>query len=425
MNSRSSAIFAILCFLAGCAAPEEAVPASNPQTPPMQERFPIMCWDGLRADWAPWDDPHAGLSSLAECHYSIAGFVRPEHLPACEKLGLNAIVRPANHPIKWRELSDAQIEAVVRQMVEESRGSRAVIGYFIMDEPGVVNFPALAKAVAAVKKLAPGKLAYINLYPNYATLGAPNLSQLGTANYTEYLERFVSEVKPQFISYDNYRILTSDELRKPQAAESYFANLLEVRRVAQEHNLPFWNICSSNQIRPFTPPPSPANLQLQAYTTLAAGASNLTWFTYYARGYGYAPIDKNRHRTATWSYVQAVNRQVATVGPIVRKLRSTGVYFTAPAPAASLPLLPGKVIERIESPTPLMIGEFTDAAGSASYAMVVNLGLDRSSKIKITPAHGLSIDHYISPADGSALALDDDNSLWLTAGQGALIATKK
>ena len=37
-----------------------------------------------------------------------------------------------------------------------------------------------------------GKLAHINLYPNYATLGAPDRSQLGAPTYTEYLERFVA-----------------------------------------------------------------------------------------------------------------------------------------------------------------------------------------------------------------------------------------
>jgi hypothetical protein len=69
-------------------------------------------------------------------------------------------------------------------------------------------FGALAKAVAAVRKYAPGKLATINLYPNYATIWQMNQvkSQLGTATYTEYLERFVNEVKPMVISYDNYMV---------------------------------------------------------------------------------------------------------------------------------------------------------------------------------------------------------------------------
>ncbi len=56
---------------------------------------------------------------------------------------------------------------------------------------GVRDYPQLAAAVAAVKKYA-GKLAYINLLPDYTTLGA-NLSQLGTESYSDYLERFVKK----------------------------------------------------------------------------------------------------------------------------------------------------------------------------------------------------------------------------------------
>jgi hypothetical protein len=299
-----------------------------------------------------------------------------------------------------------------------------VIGYFIHDEPGVQLFPKLAKAVAAVKKFAPGKLAYINLYPDYATLGAPNLSQLGAATYTEYLEKFIAEVKPQLISWDNYRIEFSMDMKDPKFYQSYFRNLVTVREVAQNHHLPFWQITESNQIRPHTTPPSPANLLMHAYTALAAGADGITWYTYYGNGsYAYAPIDNDGHPTPTWSFVRMVNEQVKVLGPIVRKLRSTGVYFTAPLVAPNLPELPGQLTQSIKCETPLMIGEFSGSAGE-KYAMVVNLGLDRSSKIQLTTTAGHEPQGYISPVDASLIPLDKDQTLWLTAGQGALIKLK-
>ena len=123
---------------------------------------------------------------------------------------------------EWKKLSDEEIERRIEQIIRAAGKSPAIKGYFIMDEPGVVDFPALGKAVAAVKKYAPGKLAYINLFPDYATLGAPDRSQLGTSNYTEYLERFVAEVNPQVISYDNYMVQYSDDLRNADKAASYY-----------------------------------------------------------------------------------------------------------------------------------------------------------------------------------------------------------
>ena len=208
---------------------------------------------------------------MSDCHFTAVGFVRCEDLPACEKLGLAAIVAPSTAEglwfRDWKQLSDQDIDQGVQSMVRRAAQSKAVIGYTIMDEPGTAAFPRLAKAVAAVKKYAPGKLAHINLYPNYATLGAADHSQLGAASYTEYLERFVAEVEPQLLCYDNYMVPFSDDLRNVQKATQYYANLLEVRRVAQEHGLPFWNTVCCNRIRKTTTVPSPANLAFQAYTS--------------------------------------------------------------------------------------------------------------------------------------------------------------
>jgi hypothetical protein len=48
-----------------------------------------------------------------------------------------------------------------------------------------------------VHKLAPGRLAYINLYPDYADARRPpNLSQLGVADYREYLRASSPKCSP-------------------------------------------------------------------------------------------------------------------------------------------------------------------------------------------------------------------------------------
>ena len=379
--------------------------------------FPIMTWE-LAPRSNEFSDQKHGLQSVLDCGFTLIGFARPADLAQCEKLGMKAIVAAEDRLRNWRELSDQQIENIIERWVKETHSSKAVIGYFLMDEPGVRDFPALGKAVAAVKKFAPGKLAYINLYPDYATLGAPDLSQLGTKSYDEYLERFVREVRPQIISYDNYRVQYSNDMTDANPAAGYYANLLTVRRVAQAHDLPFWNIVSSNQIRKTTPPPSPANMLFQAYTTLAAGASGLTWYTYYGGGYHYAAVEKSGSRTASWSYLKMTNDQVKVLGPIMRQLKSTGVYFTSPA-APSLPALPGKLVQAIQSDAPIMIGEFSGPR-DAKYVMLVNGSLQRSAKVNLTLTNKSKIVH-ISPVDGSESPLEEENSLWLGAGQGALL----
>ncbi len=424
----------------GPAVPPAATPPGDAGALSLPDDFfPILAWDPLHG----WKEPHLerpnGLAGIAGCGFTIAGFVQPRDLPQCEQLGLSAILAPPDGDDPWfgpwRKLTDEQIEARVKAMIEQAGDRKSVLGYFLMDEPGTPSFPALGKAVAAVRKHAPGKLAYINLFPGYATLGAPDTSQLGAGSFTEYLERFVGEVHPQFLSYDNYMVQYSDDLQDRKKAASYFNDLLEVRRVALKHRLPFWNIVSSNQIRPGTPIPSPANLLFQSYTTLAAGGRGVSWYTYFAssskaRGYGYAPVDSDGHPTETWGCLQMVNRQIKTLGPRMNRLASTGVFFSSPPPVENLPLLPGRLVKDVVSRAtartpgdarlPVMVGEFAGGDG-ADYVMVVNLSLERSAHLRIETHKAYRRQEVASAEDGRWLPLDEPNGHWLVAGQGALI----
>lgn len=407
--------------------------------------FPIMTWDPQHGWAKPFaDQPKNGLEAIAECNFNLGGFVFPADLPKCEKLGLGAILLPTENDFTnwdyfrtWSKMSDAEIDARIKRIVDAAGKSPAFKGIFIVDEPHVREFAGLAKAVAAVKKYAPGKWAYINLHPLYSTGSAQARKWFGTDSYAEYLERFVNEVHPMALSYDNYMVQYSDDLKDVEKAANYFHNLLEVRRIAQKYHLPFLNIASSNEIRPHTPIPSPENLLLQAYSALAAGYRGVTWYTFYSRGYHYGPIGNDGNRTLTFEYLKEVNRQVATLAPILCKLESTGVYFTKPAPAEDLPALPGKLIDSVTSSenTPLMIGEFAGPVGvnrelpksdmawrlrPEHYAILVNLSLERTTQVKIKTvgSNGMKI---VSAIDRSLSQYDEKNGIWLNAGQGVLI----
>jgi hypothetical protein len=413
---------------------------STPEVVPLapfagdQDFFPIVTWDRQEAWGKAGQSVAESLRQVAECHFTVAGFVRPEDVPLCEKLGLAAIVAPSD-PSKpwfrdWKRLDKQAIDNGIAEMVKTSGNGEAVLGYAIMDEPGVAAFAKLAAAVAAVRKHAPGKLGHINLYPNYATLGASDTSQLGAPSYDEYLERFVAEVQPQFVCYDNYMVQYSDDLRDPHKAALYFSNLLAVRKVAARHGLPFWNVVCCNQIRKTTTIPSPANLAVQAYTSLAAGARGITWFKYNQGAYAYAPIDAAGRRTEAWQYLRTVNEQVRVLGPIMNRLTSTGVFFTAGQSKAGLPELPGRIVQQAPSKAslrdaaagelPLMIGEFA-AENGADYLMVVNLSLERSANIRLTTVKHYQTKQVFSAVDGRLSPLDEANGHWLPAGCGLLV----
>jgi hypothetical protein len=345
--------------------------------------------------------------------------VKSEDLPLCEELGLAALV--VTGPRRWwSNVPEKEVDRRIKEVVMRSSKSEAVIGYYVCDEPGASEFPALARVVRALKQYAPGKIAYINLFPIHATSGTGAKSQLQTITYTEYLEKFVNEVKPQVLSYDNYMLQFSHDPRYKTAEGIYYTNLVEVRRIGLKYDLPFWNVVCSNLIRPHAQIPSPANLLLQAYTTLAAGGRGIAWYTYYTRNYGYAPISKSNNRTLTWRYLQEVNRQMITLGPRMNQLISTGVYFTLPAPDKSLPVLPGRLVYKIRTDVPLMIGEFRHSDGT-DHIMVVNLSLQNAGRVTFEKMKPHSKMQIVSPEDGALEQMHGKSELRLVAGQGMLL----
>ena len=395
-------------------------------------------------------DQQRGLKYMAECfmNMSDASDATKQDFKLAEKLGLSVVM---THPRLrytgdfWMSLSNEEIDARVKQMIEESGNSKAIVGYRIVDEPNAAAFPKIAVAVEAVRKYAPGKMAAINLYPNYATLWTEGQvrSQLGTRTYEDYLEQFVQIVKPDMISYDNYMVQYSMDQQDRTRMAKHYTNIMQVREASLKYNIPWWNVVSSNQIRFHTVIPTLQNMMLQAYTSLAAGAGGIRWFTYWQAGYDYAPINANEQRTNTWHELREVNRHLSILGPIIKTLKSTGVYFTDPTIDPSLPLLPGKIVKGVESPEPLMIGEFESAKGNR-YVMVVNINLERSARFVLTTnienerlfvvstgeetpyfreitsaEHRRNID--TNGFDEERMARYVEKSYWIPAGQGVLI----
>jgi len=388
--------------------------------------FPILPWDAQHGFDGKGARRH-GLKSIADCNFTMAGFVYPQDLLACEQLGLAAIMyneEQCTAAFRWIDRTPEEIDDIVRRWVERVGNSPAVYAYYIVDEPGSQDFHNLGLAVAALNKYAPDKLAYINLFPNYATMGEPGKSQLGTATFGEYLERFVTEVNPPFISYDSYQVQYSQDAREADKMESYYTNLLQVRAAALRHNLPFWQIVSPMQIFEAAMPPTPATMLLQAYTTLAAGGRSVGWFTYYSYGSDYAPIDNQENKTWIWYYLAETNRQLKLVGPTMNKLTSTGVYFsglqqTAPV-MQHLPALPGAFVAQLNSGMPLMIGEFEDE-DKLPYVMVVNLSPERSARIEATWQETWGKPEAFSMGDGAFHSLPAGKTLWLAPGMGLLL----
>jgi hypothetical protein len=362
----------------------------------------------------PWDWPTGGqemFDQIRACGFNLAGFVKPEQLDHVQQAGLEGFVfDPHNHVGDAEaELEPAEITRRVEGLVKRVGGHPAAFGYYLRDEPGARVYPGLRKWAETYKQAAPGALAYINLFPNYASP-----SQMNTETYAEYLESFLNVVQPRYVSYDHYAMMDDGSLRG-----GYFANLEAVRAAALRHGIPFWNIVLANAHFHYAEP-SPATLRFQLYTTLAYGARGISYFTYFAPkvgNYRLAPIDQFGNPTPTWEMLRNVNLQLHKLGPVYIGLKSLHVFHHPNVPHGCAGIETSRLVARLEGDE-LLVGEFEDGQGRP-YALAVNKSLHRSTSFDLQFKQAGPV-HVINAYTGQAEPWAGEQ-IWLAPGQGMLL----
>ncbi len=391
----------LLCF---CAA---TVLLSGVQ-PGLQARetndfFPLMAWNSIPSDAAVYQKMH-------DCGLTVAGFVSPKDLDLCQAAGLKAIVSDSRSSgYDWRNVDEAVARRNITSLVAEVGKHPAVYGFYLIDEPGAALFPGLGKVASLIRELAPGKWAYMNLFPNYASP-----AQLGTENYKAHLDKFVETCHPTTLSYDHYALMDDGSLRN-----GYWQNLEQMRATGLKNTIPFWNIVLAVAHFNYREPTA-ADLRFQVYTTLAYGGRGIAYFTYIAPAIGnyrMAAIDQFGNPTSTWDYMRNVNLQVGKLAPTLLKLKSDDVYHFGKVPEECHGPGDKSLVESTDGE--FMAGDFTHADGSR-YVMVVNKDVGFSHhcnlKFRSAPKH---IQH-VSPYSGQLTDFSGEQ-LWLAPGQGVLL----
>lgn len=369
------------------------------------EQFPILPWG-----WTPASpDVYEGIR---ECGFNLAGFVNPQDLDQVHQAGLKAIVydHAAHVTDEAAEYHDEVITQRVRALVSRVKGHPGLFGYYLRDEPGAKAYPGLARWSRAYRQADADALPYINLFPNYA-----QPSQLGVPDYEQYVQEFLKQVSPPFLSYDNYSLMQDGSLR-----HQYFPNLETMRAASLRSGLPFWNIVLSNAHFEYAEP-TPAGLRFQMYTTLAYGARGISYFTYFAPdtgNYRLAPIDQAGEKTPTWAMVREVNMQIHRLGPTYLGLKSVNVFHTRENPTGSLTFESSHFLESISGGS-FVVGEF-EAPDGQPHIIVVNKDLRQSAPVKVCfKQQGQMM--RISPYSGKSSPIGAEDG-WLAPGQGVLLA---
>jgi hypothetical protein len=344
---------------------------------------------------------------MKEAGINVSGFCRVEDLDRVRDAGLTCFVDdPAIRTLVENPVAtDAQIHDAVTALAGRIGSHPAAFGVQLRDEPGVDQMPVLGRIARELLKAMPGKLPYVNLFPNYA-----NAKQLGTESYESYLREYRRLVALPYLSWDNYS-LSDGEMQ-----QSFYDNLETVRGIALEANIPFWNCILAQALFRY-PEPSDATFNLQVYSTMAYGGRGIEMFTYFTPDLGnfrLAAIDRFGNRTATWEMLRRIANQIHGLAPTLAKLHSTGVYHWPVSTAAATPLLQG-----VGTGSKMLIGEFADDSGRP-YAMLVNKSLKESTSFRLQPRSEGARLYRISPVTGKESELGGEGN-WLAPGAGVLV----
>ncbi|MBL9174315.1 MAG: hypothetical protein JNL10_12325 [Verrucomicrobiales bacterium] len=331
------------------------VSAETEKHPFVQDRLAIGMWVPPQTDV----DLESRYREIADANFTVvigtAGTNAAGQLALCERHGLRAIVSSSGP-------------------VESFPDGPACWGYLLTDEPNLSAFPELAKTISTLREKRPGRLGYVNLFPNYASP-----EQLGSPSYPAYVARFVDTVKPEVLSMDHYPLMRPDADRR----DAYCENLEVFRLESLKAGIPFWNYFQS---MPFADhlDPTEAQVRWQIFTSLAYGAKGVLYFCYWTPGRGNggtgefpkggALLTAEGRRTRHYDEARRINGELIRLGPTLMSLTNTGVrrLKTSTNAANPIPGFPVRSVTRVGSDpdSTLIAGAFNQRDGRRAVLLV-------------------------------------------------------
>ena len=122
----------------------------------------------------------------------------------------------------------------------------AIVGIDTGDEPSALDFPYYGRVMDFTEKHFPGQFAYLNLYPNYASVSQNNatetVNQLGTPTYAEHIAEYCKHVGTDYICYDFYMYSAS--------VAGAYENLRIVADAARDTGRSMWIVLQVNSNKP-------------------------------------------------------------------------------------------------------------------------------------------------------------------------------
>ncbi len=385
---------------------------ANPKTTTWQVGTPIVTY------WCGPSLTDAVAQQMVEGGFNLVWCANEKELDVAHRHGLRGQLR--NGLLKPTSLDDPKRREQLDALIARVSKHPALYAYHLIDEPNASQFPGLGRLVAYLREHDPAHLAYINLFPTYASN-----EQLGTKGdvvtaYNEHLRLYIEQVKPQLISYDHYQFSLKGD------GNQYFLNLAMIRRAAQDAGVPFLNIVQACTWAPkVMRVPNTDEMRYLVYSTLAYGAQGISYYVYACANHHGSLVSLDGTPGPLYNALKSYNREFVAIAGELQPLRSLRVYHTSMREPGCEPL-PAEASFRLDVskspswPRGFLLGYF-GAKAKPTHVVVVNLDytdevsatltgpgkleLFDAKSVQWTPAKKAEVEMILPPGGGKLVRI--------------------
>ncbi len=252
----------------------------------------------------------------------------------------------------------------------------AIWGIDTGDEPSALDFPHYGKVVEKTTKLFPNQFAYLNLYPNYASVAKntseETVNQLGTATYAEHIDKYCEYVGLDYICYDFYVYS-----HKNENIDGKLENLRIVADACLRTGRSMWYVPQVNSLFPELWI-SENMLRFQAYSAMAYGAEVITWACWTGGWWTNQVLDTDGNKTEQYEKVKKINHEIKKIGEEYMKYRRVSTHLIGYADGDlpglhqdHLDALNTGVFNDFKADGKIIAGQMVSRANDGSYALMV------------------------------------------------------
>ena len=351
---------------------------------------------------SPWVFSDERAREFAECGLGFVVLMQNDraHLDILQKHGLGAIVTKVV-PGSWAQplppgkgrigerITDAMFENAAKAFADHP----AIWGIDIGDEPSAIDYPYYANVVKKFNGWFPGKMPYLNLFPEYAlwveNREANAKNPLGAPSYRDYIAQYCRLIPLDYISYDYYLY----EINVQRALK----NLNIVADACRGTGKSMWIVLQVNSEKKERWI-AENQLRFQAYTAMAYGAETIMWACYSTGGWWHNQVlDGKGNKTQQYEKLKRVNAELNRIGPDYMRYRNvssllvgdggTNQWFSAATGQIPVRAFGDEVFRGLaaEDGGPLVVGSMVSRSGDggrAAFVCTADDPYDRAPKMR-------------------------------------------